>query len=359
ARRGTGTGVGVVRQTAGMRHDTAAPESGPLCAGTPGRITALDALRGFALCGIVFINIPQTMDMFDYAGQMPFGLRFFVLGRFYPIFYLLFGLGFGLFLRSAARSSARPRPLLVRRFAALALMGAVLHLIQPGEVLLPFAVAGLLVLLPASYLPQRGVVAVGTVLTIAGILAGVGGFGLLPGLFTLGFALAKLRVPRTLHRRAPQLAVLVAAGAALAAASLGLVALELPAMAQPRIGLLLSTSMSACYAGLFLLLMRTPAARPLDAVLAPMGRMALTNYFTAALLFVPLGLAMGLHDSSLWGRTAALGAGILALQAVWSPLWLRAFAYGPLEWVWRCATYWRILPIKERVQSRSGPPGIH
>ncbi|MFD0776503.1 DUF418 domain-containing protein, partial [Streptomonospora algeriensis] len=26
----------------------------------------------------------------------------------------------------------------------------------------------------------------------------------------------------------------------------------------------------------------------------------------------------------------------------------RAFAYGPLEWVWRCATYWRILPIKER-----------
>lgn len=38
--------------------------------------------------------------------------------------------------------------LLLRRFAAL----GVLHLLQPGEVLLPFAVTGLL---PLSYLPRR------------------------------------------------------------------------------------------------------------------------------------------------------------------------------------------------------------
>ncbi|KIH99267.1 hypothetical protein LP52_08700 [Streptomonospora alba] len=311
-------------------------------------MTALDALRGFALCGIVFINIPQTMEMYAHAGQMPFELRFFVFGRFYPIFYLLFGLGFGIFLRSAERRWDKPRLLLVRRFTALAVLGGLLHLIQPGEVLLPFAVAGFLVLLPVSYLPRRGVVAAGLVLTTVGVLAGVGGFGLLPGLFALGFALAELRVAQTLHRRAAQSAVLAAAAAAAAAASVGLVALELPAPAQPRIGLLLSVSMAACYVGLFLLLMRTPAARPLDAVLGPMGRMALTNYVTAALLFVPIGLAMGLHGSSLWAQAAALGAGILLLQAVWSALWLRAFAYGPLEWLWRCVTYGKLLPIKER-----------
>lgn len=74
--------------------------------------------------------------MFAYAGQLPDVLRLFFLGRFYP----LFGVRFGIFLRSAARHSGRPRVLPLRRFAAL----GVLHLLQPGEVLLPFAVAGLL-----------------------------------------------------------------------------------------------------------------------------------------------------------------------------------------------------------------------
>ncbi|WP_020579728.1 heparan-alpha-glucosaminide N-acetyltransferase domain-containing protein [Actinopolymorpha alba] len=101
------------------------------------RIQALDALRGLALCGIIFINIPQTMEMFRYAGEMPLVLRVLALGRFYPIFYLLFGIGFGLFLRSATRSAPRPRVLLLRRFAALAILGGLLQLIQPGEVLLP------------------------------------------------------------------------------------------------------------------------------------------------------------------------------------------------------------------------------
>jgi hypothetical protein len=27
-------------------------------------------------------------------------------------------------------------------------------------------------------------------------------------------------------------------------------------------------------------------------------------------------------------------------------LWLRFFQYGPLEWVWRSLTYWRLQPFK-------------
>lgn len=172
------------------------------------RISALDALRGFALCGIIFINIPQTMQMFAYAGQLPDVLRVFFLGRFYPIFYLLFGVGFGIFLRSAAKRSTRPRLLLLRRFAALAVLGAVLHLLQPGEVPLPFAITGLVVLLPLSFLPGRALLALAVLLMLAGVLAGVGGLGLLPGLFVLGFALAEMRVPDTLDDRSGQLLAL-------------------------------------------------------------------------------------------------------------------------------------------------------
>ena len=54
------------------------------------RIQALDVLRGFALCGIVFINIYQTLGM----RELPTGLALFVQARFYVIFSLLFGIGF-------------------------------------------------------------------------------------------------------------------------------------------------------------------------------------------------------------------------------------------------------------------------
>jgi uncharacterized membrane protein YeiB len=67
------------------------------------RIQALDVLRGFALSGIVFINIYQTPGMRDH----PAALGLFVQHRFYVIFSLLFGIGFRIFLeRASARSDA-------------------------------------------------------------------------------------------------------------------------------------------------------------------------------------------------------------------------------------------------------------
>ncbi|MFB4315269.1 DUF418 domain-containing protein [Actinomadura sp. 21ATH] len=309
------------------------------------RIAALDALRGFALCGIVFINIPQTLEMYAGEERLPGVLRWFFLGRFYPIFFLLFGVGFGLFLRSARRHAARPRVLLLRRFAALAVVGALLHLLQPGEVLLPFAVTGVLVLLPLSFLDGRALPVNGIGLTAVGLVAGTGGFGLLPGLFALGYALAEMDVPAALERRTGRLLAFGAGAAAVCGLSWWLVALGPPAVARTRLELLLSLAMAACYTVLFLLALRTPAGPALSRALAPMGRLALTNYVTAALLFVPIGRAMGLHGSAEWGAAALLGIGILAAQAVFSGLWLRRFRYGPLEWAWRCVTYWRRLPI--------------
>lgn len=339
-------GASMARMTTIGERETAAAPVRP-----ERRIAALDDLRGFALWGIIFINIPQTLEMFDYAGQLPDVLRVFFLGRFYPIFYLLFGIGFGIFLRSARRRSPRPRVLLLRRFAALGCAGALLHLIQPGEVLLPFAVTGVLVLLPFSYLEGRALLAAGGVLTVLGVLAGVGGLGLLPGLFVLGFALADLDVPARVTRSA-----LLATGlgaVATGASAWALIAMELPDIVQIRLGLMFSLSMATGYLVLFLLVLRTPAGAAVSWVLGPMGRTALTNYVTAALLFVPIGTAMGLRDSSRWTAAALLGLGILAAQALFSNLWLRRFRYGPLEWAWRCVTYRRRLPIRDREELRT------
>ncbi|MFI0353065.1 DUF418 domain-containing protein [Actinomadura sp. 9N407] len=325
--------------------------AGPVPVRPGRRIAELDALRGFALCGIVFINIPQTLEMFAYADELPAELRVFVLGRFYPIFFLLFGIGFGIFLRSARRHAARPRVLLLRRFVALGILGVPFHLLQPGEVLLPFAITGVLVLLPFSLLAGRELLLSGAVLTAVGVLAGTGGFAVLPGLLVLGFALAELEVPENLQRWTVRR--LPVAGAGIAA--IGLPAWWELASGLPgiRLGLVLSLSMSAGYLVLFLLVLRTPAGPAASWVLAPMGRMALTNYVTAAMLFVPIGGALGLRDTPQWGLAVLLGAGVLAIQAVFSNAWLRAFRYGPLEWAWRCVTYWRLLPIRARPPQRA------
>jgi len=43
---------------------------------------------------------------------------------------------------------------------------------------------------------------------------------------------------------------------------------------------------------------------------------------------------------------AGLTVGILAVQMAWSRWWLARFRYGPVEWAWRCATWWRIAPLR-------------
>ncbi|MGZ3305859.1 MAG: DUF418 domain-containing protein [Asticcacaulis sp.] len=81
--------------------------------------------------------------------------------------------------------------------------------------------------------------------------------------------------------------------------------------------------------------------RPVQRLLAPMGRMTLTLYVMQSLICTPLYYGYGLHWYSYIGQTRALMFGIafFIAQMVFANLWFRAFLYGPLEWVWRAATY--------------------
>jgi uncharacterized protein len=78
------------------------------------------------------------------------------------------------------------------------------------------------------------------------------------------------------------------------------------------------------------------------------GQMALTNYlgmsFVMALIFQGWGL--GLFDR--FDRFEQWGFMLLgfALMLAWSKPWLARFRFGPLEWVWRCLTYWRLFPLQ-------------
>ena len=82
--------------------------------------------------------------------------------------------------------------------------------------------------------------------------------------------------------------------------------------------------------------------------LAPMGRMALTQYIVQSLVgtWVFYGYGLGMFESlpRLWQIPFALA--LFALQVLFAHLWLRYFRFGPLEWLWRAMTYGRWPPLR-------------
>jgi uncharacterized protein len=84
-------------------------------------------------------------------------------------------------------------------------------------------------------------------------------------------------------------------------------------------------------------------------ILAPVGRMALTNYLLQTVVCVTLFYGYGF---GMFGKVGALQATLIALtifaaQIVLSSIWLRYFAYGPMEWIWRQLTYGRRLTLRK------------
>ncbi|MCP4899692.1 MAG: DUF418 domain-containing protein [bacterium] len=82
--------------------------------------------------------------------------------------------------------------------------------------------------------------------------------------------------------------------------------------------------------------------------LSAVGRTALTNYIGQSVMMslVATSYGLGLFGDLTRLQLLALSAICFSLQLVLSSLWLKAFRFGPLEWLWRCATYWRFLPIR-------------
>ena len=113
--------------------------------------------------------------------------------------------------------------------------------------------------------------------------------------------------------------------------------------------------MACLYVCLLALLWRTPVRRALSAVFEPQGRMALTCYVTASFVMVPAGVLLDSRSTQDVIPGLIVAAAVLPLQWVFCRLWLSRFAYGPLEWVWRCITWWRWIPLQRPQSKRLDP----
>ncbi|MBA2466043.1 MAG: DUF418 domain-containing protein [Sphingomonas sp.] len=386
------------------------------------RIELLDALRGFALFGILLVNIRDwagwyvpKQQQIALAGESAARWYDFVVtavleGKFYTLFSLLFGLGFALQL---SRLEARGRDgiaIFRRRLLVLLAIGLVhMVLMWEGDILVLYACLGLLLPLVRNWSDRR-LLSFAVLLILLPIpgYAIVHQLGIDPdlrlkelgdGLFTalggdngqapvwrarsdlgslvawnlsgppfrIGGFFESWRIPKVLAimllgfwagrrlvdgrlladrarlRRIAMIGFAIGVPLNLAYAWLGGLEQEqfdkgLAATALYAFGVV---PLALGYGAVFALM--SPYARALVALFAAPGRMALTNYLsqTVAGIAIFYGVGFGLFAKLPPLQICAVAAAIFSVQIVWSHLWLRSHAQGPMEALWRRLTYGR------------------
>ena len=99
---------------------------------------------------------------------------------------------------------------------------------------------------------------------------------------------------------------------------------------------------------ILMLFIKSNLLRGVKTALAAVGQMAFTNYILTSLVCQWLFMW---NPWALYGKLTYLQHHLL-MSCIWvlniaaSLLWLRSFQFGPLEWVWRSLTYWKLQPMR-------------
>ncbi len=107
--------------------------------------------------------------------------------------------------------------------------------------------------------------------------------------------------------------------------------------------------LALAYVGLFMLSFQTTAGKKILSVLAPVGKMAFSNYIMQSLIgnFFFLGAGLGYTGQLGSVYFTLFGIAVFIIQVILSTIWLKYFNYGPLEWLWRSATYKKWQPFRK------------
>jgi uncharacterized protein len=106
--------------------------------------------------------------------------------------------------------------------------------------------------------------------------------------------------------------------------------------------------MAIGYIGLVMLICKSEILTLLRSALAAVGQMALTNYLSHSVIcnFIFMGYGLGLVGQLNRYEIYYVVLGVWIFQLIVSPLWLRFFRFGPVEWLWRTLTYMQWQPMK-------------
>lgn len=434
-------------------------KAGPVSPGE--RITALDVLRGFALLGILVLNI-ESFSGPESIHDIPLGTAppafvgwhagldvvqlvikwLFFEGKMRTLFAMLYGAGIVLLTQRFERRGepGRAADIFCRRNLWLLFFG-ILHgtLIWGGDILVSYSLVALLFMFPLRHLPARRLILVGLAIGLLGGTVGAIRFFGVPEVLAQEHlrlegqtALAAHRVPsaeqkaaldaaaqeaqknareaesevrdarlpylQTVGEQAAGYAGFVTAvirsgvflevtgsmllgmglfkcgfltGRRSARAYLVIAAVGY-AISMPLVlgGIALFTrdgfskvaaarwlycpyevevwAAAVANTAVLLLILRKGWLRPVTGALANVGRTAFTNYIGTSVLcqFLFSWGPWKLYGQIAYHQQLLVIAGVWTVNLVASALWLRFFAYGPLEWLWRSLVHWRRQPLR-------------
>ena len=402
-----------------------------LAPSTPGnRILSIDVLRGFAVLGILIMNIQSFSMIFEaYMNPTAYGdltglnkltwiiSHLLANEKFMTIFSMLFGAGILLFIDKVRASNGRPGPLHYRRNFWLLIFGmAHAYLIWYGDILVAYSLCAFLVyvfrnkkpstllilglvfffvpviiylffgfsmqfwpdeqleasrqnwkpgieaiqeeieIMQGSWAEQMGK-RVPTTIFMQTFLFFIYMFWRVTGLMLIGMALYKWKV-LSAERSTRFYIKMLLNGLILGYSIVGYGifknfrmnwAYEYSMFIGSQYNYIASILVSLGYIGLIMLICKSSGFSWFKQVFSAVGKMAFTNYILMSLIctFMFYG-----HGLGLYGQVERTGQ-ILMVLIIWaflmiiSPIWLRYFRFGPMEWLWRSLTYWKLQPMKK------------
>jgi uncharacterized protein len=364
------------------------------------RLDALDILRGLAIFGMILVHWHQRIgsQVTGWQDAIAWVVWVLVEQKSWGVFAFLFGVGFAVLLRRLETRGEAVVAIYLRRLTALALFGVVAEVAFGFNILFEYACWALVLLavrrwssgallvlavLAACARPlamwwtgampwapdpslTRAVAAAAQSSDYGALVAARWSLfraaripdtwpELLPNanlvLFILGFLALRHQVIEQPKRHARLITAWMTFGV-LAWATWWLVLRELAS--GPRadalasgLGLIQEQWLCFTYIGaVVLLLAYRPRWSEKLALFGAAGRVALTNYLLQVAIVDVLasGYGFGLR---LPPPAYVLGAVLLfTAQALGSGAWLGRCRMGPLEWIWRVVTYWRLQPLQ-------------
>jgi uncharacterized protein len=372
------------------------------------RSVTLDVLRGLALFGVVLVNLETLFRVSLFAQILGFHTDLGIWNRVVDVlraglldfkavslFSLMFGIGSVIQAERAAVRGVNVTRFLVRRYVVLLALGLChLVLIWNGDILVLYAICGLLIVplvrLSASMLAVLGSAAIvlpsvidlpipfptdaamraqaiaathvygsGSFLDILAFRSAETGRFILPlllsivpqtaGLMLCGIAAWRSGVVREPHRYRHLLWTICVSALAIGGT---VTSLQVFSNATGRTLAIPSGLLRLCsyiplafsYAAGVLLWIPTARVTGITALVASVGQMALTNYLTQS---VVLGVIFYGYGFGLFGRLGSAPAALIGIslytgQLFVSRMWLRRYRFGPVEWLWRSVTYGRM-----------------
>lgn len=389
------------------------------------RIGSLDVLRGFAVLGILVMNIQSFAmvgsaymnptswgDMSGANGIIWHASHVLADSKFMALFSILFGAGIVLVSQRRQSAGKSPAALHYRRMLGLLGIGLIhAYLFWYGDILVPYAICGSIVFVVWS-VRARWLVLGSISLLIIGVLSILLiGFSLefmpekdhqemqdtvwAPTPAEIDKELATYRgpwLPQLAHRAETTIMIQTAG---LFMLSWRITGLMLLGMALLKTGFLSGRSTNRTYFSVLIvgsligfplvswgitrnaaanwsmnfsmfsgtlpnyfasilialayvagiqLLLRSAIRRVLVDWLAPVGRMALTNYLSQTLLctLIFYGHGLALFGSVNRRQQLIIVVAIWIVQILFSKFWMARFRFGPCEYAWRAMTYLKL-----------------